>query len=222
MRPHLQSLLEKFRSRSATRRRRRARLRRPAAGRCASPRPASARSASTSIPTRSPSCCAGEDLHQDTSPAERVAAARATGARRDHRLRARRARCDALIICVPTPLDAVARAGPQLRHRHHRGARAASARRAARLPRKHHLPRHHRRGARAAHRRRAASRVGEDFFLVYSPEREDPGNPQLHDTQPSRRSCGGATAGLPRGRHRALRRRRRPRRAGQLDCASPR
>ena len=57
-----------------------------------------------------------------------------------------------------------------------RGREAAAAR-AARRARIDHLPRHDARGPAADPRADRAASVGEDFFLAFSPEREDPGNP---------------------------------------------
>ena len=45
--------------------------------------------------------------------------------------------------------------------------------------------------------------VGEDFFLAFSPERVDPGNP-IYGTRNTPKVVGGITAGLPRGRGGAL------------------
>ena len=100
---------------------------------------------------------------------------------------------DAIIICVPTPLNkhrepdlsfivgtmnSIAphlRAGP--------GAVAGE----------HDLSRHDRRRAAAAISRSAGFTHRQGFFLVFSPEREDPGNPELQHADASRRSCGGTT-----------------------------
>ena len=84
---------------------------------------------------------------------------------------------DAIIICVPTPLTEARE--PDLTYIVN-SARAVAARAAAgpaRRAGKHHLSRAP--PARSCCRswRRAACRPGKDFFLAFSPEREDPGNP---------------------------------------------
>ena len=57
--------------------------------------------------------------------------------------------------------------------------RRAAAARPARRPREHDLPGHDPRRRPARSWRPAASRPGADFFLAFSPEREDPGNPDF-------------------------------------------
>ncbi len=59
--------------------------------------------------------------------------------------------------------------------------------------------------------------VGDDVFLVFSPEREDPGNPNF-ETRTIPKVCGGTTPACLAGRHRPLRAGDRPRRAGQFDA----
>ena len=90
----------------------------------------------------------------------------------------RLAEADALLICVPTPLSDSRDPGPDL----HRSHRPADCRRAA--PRASWSCWRARpiRAPRATWYCRSLPatglRVGEDFFLAYSPEREDPGNPR--------------------------------------------
>ena len=100
--------------------------------------------------------------------------------------------CDALIICVPTPLNDYREPDLSFVLDTTDSLVPASAARAGRLAGEHHLPRHHRRGLKPrieAHRPR---RSGDDVFLVFSPEREDPGNPKF-GTRTIPKSCGGVT-----------------------------
>ena len=101
----------------------------------------------------------------------------------------RLAECDAIIICVPTPLGPPPRAGQLL---HPRGPREEIAKRLrrgpARRPRVDHLPGHDRRGGAADprdERPRAARRTSSS---PSRPSARIPGNAQLLDTRPSPRS----------------------------------
>ena len=91
----------------------------------------------------------------------------------------RLAEADALLICVPTPLnesrdpDLIVRRGDGPPDR--RRAAAGSARRAG----EHDLSRHDARRGAADSGSSAGCKPGSDFFLAFSPEREDPGNPEL-------------------------------------------
>ncbi len=83
---------------------------------------------------------------------------------------------DAIVICVPTPLTRGARAGPVL---HPAAPAKPSARTCARASssswRARPIPARPRMSSSRSWRR-ADSRPARDFFLAYSPEREDPGN----------------------------------------------
>lgn len=99
--------------------------------------------------------------------------------------------CDALIICVPTPLNKYRE--PDLTYvintmeallPHLRKGQLVSLE-STTYPGttdEELLPRIEKQGF----------KVGEDIFLVFSPEREDPGNPQFH-TQTIPKVCGGVT-----------------------------
>ena len=83
---------------------------------------------------------------------------------------------DAILICVPTPLTR--QREPDMRYivettECHRGAAAPRAAGRARID---DLSRHHRRAGARGSSSRAACSCGSDFFLAFSPEREDPGN----------------------------------------------
>ena len=82
----------------------------------------------------------------------------------------------ATVVGPPTPLDE--QSDTYCGRGRGGGRRPASGAWGARRPREHHLPGHHRGGAAAAPRERGLG-VGEDFFLAFSPERVDPGNPTL-------------------------------------------
>src|SRR6185436_4212223 len=79
----------------------------------------------------------------------------------------------------PDPAGPAPRARSEV-HPHHRGTdRDAAPRGPAGRPRVDHLSRHHARGA--ADPFRTDGRVcGKDFFLAFSPEREDPGNERFN------------------------------------------
>ena len=126
-----------------------------------------------------------EALHRGESYIRHIGAERVAAAFGRGRLVAttdfdRLGECDAILICVPTPLGQ--HREPDLsfiRSTTARGGRAAAPGPAGRA-RVDHLPRHDARGARAPASRLAGSRAAEDFFLAFSPEREDPGNPSFH------------------------------------------
>ena len=63
--------------------------------------------------------------------------------------------------------------------------------------------------------------AGRDFFLAFSPERVDPGNPKFN-THNVPKVVGGIDAESHGAGRRALRRRDRAHRARQLAAASPR
>ena len=100
---------------------------------------------------------------------------------------------DAVISCVPTPLGR--HLEPDLSYveqdggRHRQDAPPGAARRAG----VQHLPAHHPRGDAPATSRRPGLKCGRDFFLAYSPEREDPGRKD-HNTQTIPKLVGGIDA----------------------------
>ena len=81
------------------------------------------------------------------------------------------------------------RAGPHLYRAHGRGYRAAFETRPVDRSGIHHLSRHDA-GCAQAHPRKERAEGGRDFFLAYSPEREDPGNPD-YETSTIPRVVGG-------------------------------
>ena len=114
-------------------------------------------------------------------------------------------RCDAILICVPTPLGR--HREPDLSYIREHGRRrsrrvcgpgswSCSSRRPTRARRARSC-------CRASRRRGLAAR--RDFFLAFSPEREDPGNQSFH-TQNIPKVVGGVDAASQRGRGGALRR----------------
>ena len=111
-------------------------------------------------------------------PRERAASTRPPSIRRI-------ADMDAIIICVPTPLNEYREPDMSYIANTARSHRAAPARRPDHRPRKHHLSRHHRRSTRPDPRKgqqartqgRAQRRIATTgFYVAFSPEREDPGN----------------------------------------------
>ena len=100
--------------------------------------------------------------------------------------------CDAILICVPTPLGKHREPDISLHPRHRPRDREAAAHGPARRARVDDLPGHHRRGGAADPRGERARSCGRDFFLAFSPEREDPGNARLqHQDHPEGRGRGG-------------------------------
>ena len=115
----------------------------------------------------------------------------------------RLADCDAILICVPTPLGK--HREPDMSYVHGTAARdrPASAPRPAGGPGVDHLPGHHRRGGPAPARGRRAAHPG-DFLLAFSPEREDPGNRDF-STRTIPKIVGGVNAESTRSGRRPLR-----------------
>ena len=91
----------------------------------------------------------------------------------------RLAEADAMLICVPTPLDASRDPDLIFVEATAREIAAPSSPRATGRAGKHDLSRHHPRRGVADPGARAGLKLGQDFFLAYSPEREDPGNPDF-------------------------------------------
>ena len=121
----------------------------------------------------------------------------------------RLAECDAILICVPTPLGR--HREPDLSFIRATGDEVARRLRPGQLvvlesttypgtTREELLPRFEARGL----------ACGEDFFLAFSPEREDPGNTSFH-TQNIPKVVGGMDPASLEARGRALRRRHRRR-----------
>ncbi len=81
---------------------------------------------------------------------------------------------DAILICVPTPLTPQREPDMTYVVDTARKVEAALRRGAARRPRVDDLPGHDRRAGARHPRRRRGLRAGSDFFLAFSPEREDP------------------------------------------------
>ncbi len=137
-----------------------------------------------------------DSLNNGRSPIRHIEDDAIAGIRRDGLFEAttdfsRTAEADALIICVPTPLDRYRE--PDLSFIRNTLEAIAPHLRAGQLlslesttypgtTREVVLP----------FVERAGLRVGEDFFVVYSPEREDPGNPDF-TTRTIPKICGGVT-----------------------------
>ena len=85
----------------------------------------------------------------------------------------------------------------------------------------HHVSGHHRRTRAADAARRRTCKVGEDFFLCFSPERVDPGNPK-YQTANIPKVVGGITPACTRNGRAVLLAGAGDGRAGQFDAASPR
>ena len=88
--------------------------------------------------------------------------------------------CDAVLVCVPTPLGR--HREPDLSYIRTTGDEVARRLRPgpARRPRVHDLPGDDPRGAAPALPRASGLECGKGFFLAFSPEREDPGNKSFH------------------------------------------
>ncbi len=139
---------------------------------------------------RDPAKLAAGASYTEHIPGARVASALAGGMQATADL-ARAAEADALILCLPTPLnkfrepdlsfviDTTEALLPHLRPGQVLSLESASY---PGTTEEELLPRIRSRGL----------RVGEDFFLVYSPEREDPGNPEF-STANIPKICGGHT-----------------------------
>ena len=109
-------------------------------------------------------------------PDSAIAEMRSGGIRGHRSLRAGSNEPDAILICVPTPLTESRE--PDLTYvvdsaqRHRVATRAGPTRR----PRKHDLSHDHPQGRASDPGDAPASFPASDFFLAFSPEREDPGN----------------------------------------------
>ena len=95
--------------------------------------------------------------------------------RRDRRIFLCWVRCDAIVICVPTPLDAPTRAGPDLRGETTRAV-AATLRPGQLVVLESTTYPGTTREVFEPILEAGGLRSGRDFFLAYQPEREDPGN----------------------------------------------
>lgn len=125
-----------------------------------------------------------EALHRGTSYIRHIGPERVAAAFSRRRIQAttdfdRLGECDAILICVPTPLGK--HREPDISFIQKSGDTIARTLRAGQLivlesttypgtTREELLPRFRATGLKA----------GEDFFLAFSPEREDPGNPKFH------------------------------------------
>ena len=139
-----------------------------------------------------------------TLPNERVAEARANGFEATTMLQDQ-ARADALIVCVPTPLNR--HREPDLSYIQETAEAIAPHLRAGQLVSLESTTFPGTTEEIMAPRLEVSGlKAGEDFFLVYSPEREDPGN-QKFPTHMIPKVCGGltATAWLPGWRSMAWR-----------------
>ena len=106
--------------------------------------------------------------------------------------------CDAIVICVPTPLSANREPDLSILRVGDPGDRTASAGRAAGRPRVDHLPGHHPRGVRPI--LEAGGLVaGRDFNLAMSPERIDPGRTDF-TVKTTPKIVGGLTPACARAR----------------------
>ena len=177
--------------------------------------------ASTSTPTRSPSSTAAKATSA-TSPPSAIAELVASGPLRGDRPTSRRlGEADAIVICVPTPLTEARE--PDLSYIVSTGRTIGRHLRPGQLVvlESTTYPGTTRRGAAADPRRVRGLRAGQDFFLAYSPEREDPGNPNFSAANIPK-VVGGLDAGQPRAGRRAVRAGRRRRRAGLQHPRWPR
>ena len=136
-----------------------------------------------------------EAVNAGRSYIKHIASTEVAAAVRDKRLRATSkfaelGEANAVIICVPTPLTAHRRTRSQLRRRHRPRNGAAPAQRSAhRSPRSTTWP-----GTTVEVVKpileQSGLKSGEDFYLAFSPEREDPGNPDF-STKSIRKIVGG-------------------------------
>ena len=101
----------------------------------------------------------------------------------------RLAECDAILICVPTPLGAAPRAGQLVHPRDRRGrSRSGSAPGQLVVLESTTYPGTTDEEVLPDPRDERASTRPADFFLAFSPEREDPGNARTSTRRPSPRS----------------------------------
>ena len=158
----------------------------------------------------------GRKLHQ--APRRRPARdrRRESAASRPPRDFSRLGEPDAILICVPTPLTPQREPDMTYVVRTAREIGAAAAPGPARRARVDDLSRHHRRAGAGHPRERSGCKCGRDFFLAFSPEREDPGAPDFTTTTIPK-VVGGVDARLGRSRRGALRRGGR-----RVPCASRR
>ena len=111
---------------------------------------------------------------------------------------ARLAEADAILICVPTPLDRHREPDLSLRREHRpRAWRRCSGRARSSSWRVTTYP-GTTRDVVLPILEAAGRQPGEDFFLAYSPEREDPGNASVLDRPRSPRSSAATTPTLER------------------------
>ena len=119
---------------------------------------------------------------------------------------------DTVNICVPTPLRKTKDPDMSFRVRVPANREVLTSGHAG-DSRIHHLPRHHR-GTLTPDARKSGLKVGEDFFLCFSPERVDPGNPKYNTANipkvvggsppPARKWARFSTAGTRTGGSRQL------------------
>ena len=95
---------------------------------------------------------------------------------------------DTVNICVPTPLGRRRTRTCRSSSRRRGPDREVPAARPARRPREHDLSRHDRRAAPADARARPGLKVGEDFFLAFSPGARRSGQPAVSTRRTSPRS----------------------------------
>ena len=137
----------------------------------------------------------GADLLADRSRASGGGARRAPGAPARMMLTSDAdalADADAVVICVPTPVDERPAAGPALPARRRADGRRAGTAGPAHRAHEHQLRRHDAGPARPCRWRAGGFEPGEDVHVAFSPERIDPGNTTL--------ASGGRAEGR-RGRH---------------------
>ena len=197
-------------------RRHRPRLRRAAARASSSRTPVSARSASTSTSARSTRSTPAART-SSTPPTRRSASLVTTGrlvATNDFSVLAE-LRHDQHLRADAAPEDE--RPGHDVHPGRGRRDQEVPPSRPARDPRVDDLSGDDRRGRAARRSKRSASKVGQDFFLAFSPERIDPGNKQ-YQTRNIPKVVGGVTRALHAGREGALRAEHRHGGAGVVDA----
>ena len=211
------------RGRPGDRRRHRPGLCRPAARAGLRRARASRSSASTSIPSKVDALNAGESYIEHIAAERSPQAGRGRALRRDRATSTGSASATSIIICVPTPLTEHREPDLSLRREHRRGDRAAPAARASSSCSNRRPIRAPRDEVRAADPRgERACKPASDFFLAFSPEREDPGNADFGTATIPKVVGGDGADALAAGR-RALRRSSSSRRrAGVLDRRRPR